>query len=430
MDILFLHPRFPAQFLHLAHGLADNPENRVIFLAQTRRVDIDCPLVRVVKVPFTRPPKDMKGADTALLANFYTAEIYASAMLNLAKEGFYPDLIYDHPGWGCGMYARDIFPNAARICYGEWFYTKSADYAFFNHGEPRPPAAFATNRQRNFYLLDALTDCDMVITPTLWQQSQFPVEFLYKFRVLFDGIDTDFFSPGPETDAKVQGLDLASLPEIVTYATRGMDPYRGFPVFFNSIPRLHELRPQAHVVIMANDEVTYGAPRRDGKTWGEVMREKVEYDPARVHFLHFDKYPAYRKLLRASSVHAYLSAPFVPSWSLLEAMSCGCLVIGSDTPPVREFIRHTENGFLTSFWDADSLASMIAHVLENRQMYGGIRRQARSLMEERYSLAKLYPQHLLAIKDAVLRKKLMLRAEQDMHTPPPDDNLFHGQPYA
>lgn len=223
------------------------------------------------------------------------------------------------------------------------------------------------------------------------------MEYLYKFRVLFDGVDTDFFAPagpaddreGESADAVVQGLDLASLPEIVTYATRGMEPYRGFPQFYKSIPKILANRPQAHVVIMANDEVRYGHGRKDGKGWGEAMREEVSCDPNRVHVLHFDAYPEYRKLLRASAVHVYLSAPFVLSWSLLEAMSCGCLVVGSDTPPVREVLRHAENGFLTSFWDSEGMADMIVHILENRGKYDAIRRNARSLIEERYSVRKM-----------------------------------------
>lgn len=400
MKILFLHTRYPAQFMQLTRFLASDANNEVVFLAQHRREDVNISNVRLIPVRSTDIPEDVKGSERALLSNFRTGEAFGAAMLKLAQEGFYPDVVYDHPGWGCGAYAQDIFPHAARVIFCEWFYTKGADYKFLGGGKPQPPAAFAANRQRNLCQLDALKDCDAAITPTFWQFSQYPVEFAHKFRIIHDGIDMDFFSPA-DSDNKaeaegsvVQGLDLAGLPEIVTYATRGLEPYRGFPQFFKSLPAI--LRGK----------------RSDGKTWGEAMREEVPVDRERVHFLNFGSYPDYRKLLRASSVHAYLTVPFVLSWSVLEAMSCGCLVVGSDTPPVREVIRHTENGFLTPFWNYHQLGEMVTHILANRDNYGAIRANARKTIEERYDLRKTFPQQLLTIQEAVLKKRLLFEVNR------------------
>lgn len=168
MRILFLHSRYPAQFLHLIRNLAASEQHEIVYLAQNRRMDLEIPNVRVVKVPTKEPAEGISHSEKSLLTNFYNGELFAHAMLELAKEGFYPDLVYDHPGWGCGSYVQDIFPAAARVCYCEWFYTKNADYRFFSKGKPRPPASFAANRQRNLCQLDALKDCDVAITPTFW----------------------------------------------------------------------------------------------------------------------------------------------------------------------------------------------------------------------------------------------------------------------
>lgn len=420
MRFLFLHSRYPAQFMNLLHYLAGSEQNEVVFICQFKRNDIDIPNVRVKQVSTKQLDEKIKASEKSLLRNYYNAEFFASEMINLQKEGFIPDVVFDHCGWGCGMYVQDIFPNTARICYCEWFYTKKADYQFFSNGKTLPPAAFSAHRQQNLCQLDALKDCDVAVSPTFWQASQYPTEFLYKFRIIHDGVDTDFFSPlihseAPDEvsgDYTIQGLDLAVLPEIVSYATRGMEPYRGFPQFFRSIPKILASRPQAHVVIMADDEVYYGTERPDGKSWGTVMQEEVDVDPQRVHFLHFDSYFEYRKLLRATSVHIYLTAPFVLSWSLLEALSCGCLVVASDTLPVREIIRHAENGFLTSFWDSEGMGNMITHILENRDKYSRIRQAARALVEERYSTAKTIPQLMLIMQEAAAKKRILLNALQ------------------
>lgn len=412
MKILFLHSRCPGQFMQLASMLSQNDDNEVVFIAQHQRQDINLPKVRIIKANKKNLDEVTHSSEKALLSQFHTGESFGATLLKLRQDGFYPDVVYDHPGWGCSAYVPDIFPQAARVSYFEWFYTKNADYEFFNQGKERPPASFASNRMRNLFQLDALRECDVAISPTSWQMHQYPLEYLYKFRVIHDGVDMDFFSPDPGSEKEdlpilIQGLDVSSMPEIVTYATRGMEPYRGFPQFFHSIPHILAARPQCHIVIMANDDVVYGAKRPDGKTWGEALREEVAFDPKRVHFLKFGSYPEYRNLLRLSSVHVYLTVPFVLSWSMLEAMSCGCLVVGSATPPVQEVITHTQNGFLTSFWDSLELAKTIIRVLDKKESLQEVRHNARKTIDERYNLKKMFAQQMLLIQQTILHKKLI-----------------------
>ena len=366
------------------------------------------PNVRHVAV---RPPhagKEGSESRRVLQEQNATAERFGNAMLALAKEGFVPDLVYDHPGWGAGLFVPDIFPDAARISYFEWFY-KNRTGAHLPSDSRQPPARFAPNRQRNLYQLDALSACDAAVTPTFWQSSQYPVEYMHKMHILHDGIDADYFFPlGTEAsdpeDTRIGELDLAAMPEIVTYATRGLEPLRGFPQFFKSVPRILAERPEAHVVIMADDTVHYGPPREDGKGWGQAMREEVSFDAERVHFLPFSSYEDYRKLLRASSVHVYLTAPFVLSWSLLEAMSCGCLVVASDTAPVREVVRHAENGILTDFRSEGDIAQWVVTALRKKAAYADLRAAARKTVMDRFDLKKLLYQHLHLIQDTIARK--------------------------
>lgn len=407
MNILFLHTNFPAQFSHLAQILASSDQNEVVFLSQYQRKDMYLPKVRHIRLPASPAPSTKNKAKEALLKNFHTGEIFANAMLRLQEEGFYPDIVYDHPGWGCGMYVPDIYPDAARICYCEWFYTKGADFAFFAPKKKRSAVAFATGRQNNLCQLDALRECDLAISPTHWQMSQYPGEFHNKFQVIHDGIDATFFSPASEKNADTFSFGNVSLPKgtpIVSYTGRGLEPYRGFPQFYNTLPKVLKRNPQCHILIMGEDRTCYSRARSDGKTWGQYMRETVAVDETRVHFLPFSSYETYRRLLQASTVHIYFTVPFVLSWSMLEAMSCGCLLIASDTEPVREVIQDQKNGLLTPFWDEQALAEKIIHCLEYPEQYASMRIAARETVLKHYNLKQLLPKQL-EILETVLKRK-------------------------
>ncbi len=407
MKFLFIHNNYPAQFVHIVREVA-RQGHEIIFLSAFIRKDLKIEKVQHIHVPLPSLPKFRSESDKVAQTTLRTGEGFGNAMLRLAQKGFKPDVVYAHPGWGASIYVPDIFPDAAYIIFCEWFYTKGEHYRFFSQ-TPQPPTRFASSRHRNLCQLDALRECDCAIAPTFWQQSQYPQEYLSKLHVIHDGIDTDFFSPKPNEkpeDSIVQGLDLSGFSEIVTYATRGLEPYRGFPQFFRSIPEVLTKRPDCHVVIMANDEVRYSSKRKDKKTWGEVMREEVDFDRNRVHFLQFGPYEEYRKLLRNSTVHVYLTVPFVLSWSLLEAMSCEGLVVSSSTSPVQEVIRHGKNGFLTPFHKSTELAKTISHVLEHKTEYKNVRVNARKTIREHYDLKKLLPVQIELLERTARQRKI------------------------
>jgi len=397
MNYLFIHHNYPAQFRHLAATLAARPGNSVFFLSENRNPGIEIPRVQLGLVPVSAPPKDQGQTryDAELILR--RSEAFGRAMLELLRRGFTPDVVYDHCGWGCGLYIPDILPKALRATYCEWY---------FNHRQPNdlsglPPGrrveAFAPERTRNHCQLDALASCDTAVIPTYWQQAQYPERFHPLLNVLHDGIDTDFFSPCEEPQFYLNVDPPFSLPpgtEIVSYVCRAFEPCRGFPQVMRSLPHLLRLRPDCHVVIMGEDHVSYDPPRKDGRTWKDVMRQEVDWDESRVHFVGYGIYPAYLRLLRAASLHIYLTRPYVLSWSLLEALSTGCLVLASDTEPVREVISHGENGLLTPFDDPVALAELAAEALENRERYAHLRQAARQTILARYDLRTLLRRHL------------------------------------
>ncbi|WP_339384028.1 glycosyltransferase [Fischerella sp. FACHB-380] len=259
---------------------------------------------------------------------------------------------------------------------------------------------------KNAPILIDLYSCDRGLSPTYWQSQQFPPEFHSKITVLHDGIDTNFFCPKPGVKLVIPriNLDISHAKEIVTYVARGMEPYRGFPQFIEAVALLQQRRPQCHVVIVGENRVAYGKPLRDGKTYKEVMLEKYDLDLSRVHFTGWLPYEEYLQVLQASSAHVYLTRPFVLSWSMLEALSTGCLVVGSRTAPVTEVIQDGVNGLLADFFSPQEICDRIQEALNHPDKMSAIRAKARETIQQRYDLSLLLPRHLQWIQQPKDRK--------------------------
>ena len=398
MNILFLHNNCPAQFHRLAVQLARDPNNNVYFLSRHQRADVKIPGVHHVSVATTNQATQTKEPEQLV-----SAERFAQAMIMLSKKGFSPDIVYAHAGFGCGYYAPDVFPKAIQISYFEWYYNNCADTQFFAKDKKPTLATVMQNRRRNIATLQALYDTKFGVCPTFWQYNQFPKEFFYKLHIIHDGVDTHFFAPveGEKPNLNLKQLSLPSDCEIVTYAARGLELYRGFPTFYKSLPYVLQERPKAHIVIIGDDRPVYGSLPSAGKTWKELLQSEIPLPAERVHFLPFQNYTNYRSILQSSDLHVYLTAPFVLSWSMLEAMSMGVTLVASNTEPVREVISNGVNGILTDFWDAENLGKTIVQTLKDNKDLSEMRTQARNTILQNYALSKILPKHIALIKTAM-----------------------------
>ncbi|MDZ8053151.1 MAG: glycosyltransferase family 4 protein [Aulosira sp. ZfuVER01] len=398
MRVLFLHSNFPAQYRHVALNLAQDPNNVVVFGTKNREVT----LPGIHKAIF-EPSRNPHPTTHHYVRPLENAVLHGQAVYKLTEQlkaqGFVPDVICGHSGWGPTLFVKDAFPNTPLICYFEWFYHAHGSDADFDPTEPLTIDDIARIRVKNAPILIDLYTCDRGLSPTNWQKSQFPPEFQSKISVLHDGVDTEFFQPKPNAQLVLPNLDLSGVDEIITYVARGMEPYRGFPQFIEAIAYVQERRPNCHVVIVGADRVCYGKPLPDGDTYKDLMLKKVSLDLSRVHFTGTLPYGQYLQVIQASSVHVYLTRPFVLSWSMIEAMSAGCLVLGSDTAPVTEIIQEGENGLLVDFFSPQKIADRIDEVLDHPTRMEQIRVNARKTVIERYALADLLPKHLQMIKD-------------------------------
>jgi len=396
--IIFIHPNFPAQFRHLAYYLGQNPKNQIYYITANPRPEWKIPGVE--KVIYNRPSPSISQK----IEDFINHGKAVAQVLIRLKKHFLPDLIYAHSGWGSSLFINDIYPDTPFLGYFEWYY--NADGADITFGGIQPSIQQAMNlRLKNFPILSDLIACTQGITPTRWQLNQFPRIFHSKLHQIHDGIDINFFKPG-QKDLTALHLDIPPDSPIVTYATRGMEPYRGFPQFMEAIPYILKENKKCHIIIAGEDRVCYGPPRNDGKTWKTFMLEKIKIDRARVHFVGALPYGKYLKLLQSSDVHVYLTRPFVLSWSILEAMSCGCVVVASDTEPIKEIIKEGVNGFLTDFFNPRQIAHKILSVLDYPSFVQSISQKARETIIQNYSLQKLLPKQLKIITKITQKTKI------------------------
>jgi len=398
MRILITHNNFPAQFRHIAEHLGRVPGNTIVFATKTPREEWTIP--GVTKAVFT--PVGQPSKTHPLAGGFDDAVRHGAGLLQLCmglkKQGFVPDVILGHSGWGQTLFLRDAYPDTPFIGYFEWYYAADSPETAFD-ARVRTEAEKAAIRLRNTAILHDLASCRAGVAPTAWQRSQFPSEFQPKIIQAHDGINTVYFSPAengllPIDQLDLPGTDLTGATELVTYCSRGLEPYRGFPQFYEALPAILDARPGCHVLIVGEDRVCYSPRLPEGQSYKSLMQEKVAVDESRVHFTGPLPYGWYKRVLQASSAHVYLTWPFVLSWSFLEAMSCGALVVGSDTEPVREVLRHGENGLLTDFRSPTRIARTVIEALTRQREMLPLRAGARRTILDRYCLSKCLPAHL------------------------------------
>lgn len=398
MNLLVIHQNFPAQYRHIALHLAREPGNTVVAVGRETAGKVAG--VRRLLYRFGDLPERSKHA---LVADFESRVTYGDAvrkaLLEARRRGFVPDVICAHPGWGEALFVKDVYPDVPRLDYCEFYYHgQGADVNF----DPRYPSSdhdLARIRAKNAALLLSLESCDHGVSPTHWQHSQFPEPLRSKIDVIHDGIDTRVVKPLP--DAKLtlpNGETVGRNDELVTYVARNLEPYRGFPNLVRAVKLILERRPNARVVIVGGDEVSYGRRLPEGRTYRQQMLEEVPLDPDRVHFLGRIPYADYLKVIQASTVHLYLTVPFVLSWSMLEAMAAGCVVVGSATPPVAEVIEDGRNGFLADFFSPEQFADRVDEVLDHPERMAAIRDAARRTVLDRYDLERCLPAHLALIQ--------------------------------
>ncbi len=389
MKVLFVHQNFPGQFLHLAPALAARGHE---CRALTDQVNNRQSPIQTWRYKHEVPKVD--AAATRLGRNYTTMSdrgvTVARAALQLRdKEGYVPDVIFGHSGWGETLFLKEVWPEAKLLVYAEFYYRgRGADVGFDAEFSQPSFDQVMIAQGRTAHLGQALTHADKGVAPTFWQASTYPGPLRPMIDVIFDGVNTEVMVPDPAASVTLpNGQKVNAGDEVLTFVNRNLEPYRGYHIFMRALPEVLKARPNAQVIIVGGNEVSYGAPPKEGK-WKDIFLDEVKdrLDLSRVHFMGKVPYPTFVSIMQVSRVHAYLTYPFVLSWSMMEAMSAGCLVVGAKVPPVEEVIRDGHNGRLVDFFDVPGWSRTLTESLAEPERYRGLRTQARKTVTERYDL--------------------------------------------
>ena len=397
MKFLFLHRNFPAQFKHMALALAKDKKNEVVFVTNNTETKS---FGGIKKYSYKLKRKVPNNCHRYL--RFYEESIIhgqsaAELLISLQQQGFKPDVIFGH-SWGSSLFVKEIFPDVPYIAHIEWYYNPENSDVDFG-GKVLDVDERASLKTKNSHILQDLVSCDWGVSPTQWQKSQVPEIFRDKIKVMHEGIDTDFCKPNDNVEFKVPNTDivLTRKDEVVTYATRGMEEYRGFPEFMKAASELLKQRPNLHILVGGEDRVCYGKHLKDD-TFKKKMLRELEFDESRLHFVGPLPYNEYVKLLQVSSAHVYLTYPFVLSWSFLEAMAAGCPIVASDTAPVTEVMQDKYSGLLVDFYDIDGIVAKVNELIDHKEKYQLLRENARDVIVKNYDLKMLLPKQIEFLK--------------------------------
>jgi glycosyltransferase involved in cell wall biosynthesis len=397
MKFLFVHQNFPGQHVHVVRYLQE-AGHTVVFITQRR--DYEIAGIRMLEY---LPAPILPGAHS------YVNDVDGGVMNGLAVarlceglkgEGFTPDIVVGHTGWGELLFVKDIWPSVPLLGYFEFFYRSSGSDLNFDPEFPSTLDDSMRVRVRNATNMLSLNAADWGYTPTKWQRDQYPPEYRDRISVIHEGVNTERVHPDSTARLWLRGASLSREDQVVTYSARNLEPYRGFHVLMRTLPLVMEACPKAQIVIVGGDGISYGRLPGDGTGWRQHMLAELggRLDLSRIHFVGWLPYAQYLAILQVSSAHVYLTYPFVLSWGLLEAMAAECLVIASRTPPVEEVIDGTTNGLLFDFFDTDGLAQQICSALRNPASTTAMRRQARRYVVDQFDMKTItLPAHLALI---------------------------------
>jgi glycosyltransferase involved in cell wall biosynthesis len=414
MHVLYVHQNFPAQFGHIAYHLVQKLGWKCSYLSETPGGNVG----GIEKIQY-------KVQGGATRQNHFCSRTFENTVWHCdgvyhalkKRPDFRPDLIVGHSGFGSTLFLRELYPDVPIINFFEYYYLphdEQSDMDFRRDlGWATPAMKYLRSYCRNAMILLDLQNCQVGYTPTQFQWSKFPREYRDKLRVIFDGVDRSVYHGfneelrppvGQRGDRTVCGIEVPGDYRIISYCSRGFESMRGFDIFFRAAKFITQRFEKVKVVIVGTDRIAYGGDEqylngyKSFKEWTIAREQPV--DMTNIHFVGRQDPRELARLMAMSDLHIYLTVPFVLSWSMMDALSCGAVVLGSDTAPVREMIRDGENGLLADFFSPEDFADKAIRVLQNPDEYRPLGRAAEAMISEHYSLDALLPRMLDLYEEA------------------------------
>jgi glycosyltransferase involved in cell wall biosynthesis len=413
MHVMYVHQNFPAQFGHIAAHLARTLKWRCTFVSQAPAGNSD----GIERIQYTL-------AGGATRSNHFCSRTFENTVWHC--DGVYralrnrpeirPDLIVGHSGFGSTLFLRELYPDVPVINFFEYYYIPhdpDSDMDFRRDlGWEIPEIKYLRSRCRNAMILLDLQNCQVGYTPTNFQRSKFPKEYQPKLRTIFDGVDRKVYHGHDEAlrpplahrqPRRLAGVDIPPNTRVVTYVSRGFESMRGFDIFMRAAKLIYQQFPDVVFLVIGTDRIAYGGDESytGGKSFKDWVLAQDNYDLEKIRFVGRVNPLDLARILASTDLHIYLTVPFVLSWSMMDAMSCGAVVLGSATSPVKEMIRDGENGLLADFFKPEQFAEKAVQVLRNPDEFRPLGRAAEKMIIEQYSLEAVLPKMLALYQEAL-----------------------------
>ena len=399
MHVLFVHKNFPAQFGHIARHLVQHHGYQCSFVCELPPGTFDGIERLQYKIDGGATKDTHYCSRTFENATWHAHSIYETMK---ARPDIVPDLIVGHSGFGSTLFLADLY-ECPIVNYFEYYYHSKDSDLDFRTEFPSKELDRLRSRTRNAMILLDLQTCRAAYAPTCWQASLLPEQYQPKLEAIFDGIDTSIWHRRADLPRRIGDREIPADTRIVTYVSRGFESMRGFDIFMKVAKRICDARDDVIFVCVGTDRVCYGGDlnRIEEQSFREHVLAQDDYDQSR--FLFTGRVPPLElvEILSLSDLHIYLTVPFVLSWSMMNALACGCTVLASDTAPVQEMIRHGENGLLAGFFDVDRFSELALEVLADPEAFRHLGRAGAEMIERDYSLDVSLPRMLDLYERAV-----------------------------
>ncbi|MEM6340069.1 MAG: glycosyltransferase family 4 protein [Pseudomonadota bacterium] len=410
MKFLFVHQNMPGQYRELIQWLAAQGGHQIVFLTQRQQPPTFDGVMHVIYKSHNTAKEDAYGLSKTWENAAGSGFGAAMAVRQLRDDGFVPDIIIGHVGWGELTFLKEVLPDVPIIGFFEYYYSTKGGPVGFDPESPVSGHAPFIMHAHNTVPLVNIETVDLGHSPMLWQRDRFPKRFHEKIYVCHDGIRTDKLGPNPDAQISLGRIDhpLTRNDEIVTYMARNMETTRGFHQFMRAVPHIQRQRPEARILVVGGNDTSYGGKNKHpGGLRGQMEKEVghlINWD--RLHFLGQVPYVEYQKIIQISRCHIYLTMPFVLSWSLLESMSMEATIVASDVPPVREAVTDGETGLLVDFFQPEQIAERVCDVLAAPEDFGHLGKAARAHVVQNYDFLNVcLPEHLRRINGLVPAEK-------------------------
>jgi glycosyltransferase involved in cell wall biosynthesis len=378
MQVLLVHQNFPGQFRHLARALVSAGHDVVAIGCRDDQPTLAglryCRIAADVDRDLRRP-----GIEARCQAQLAQGRRVAQQLQGLAARGWRPDVVVGHPFWGDLLFLDDVYAAVPLLALME------LDLARLPARQGQAPGAELGLMQ--WTTLQAAHRMAAGISATAFQRHSFPPWLQTRIAVIHEGVDLQRCIPASAGPLELpNGVRLLPGQPLISFASRHLEPLRGFATLLRALPAVLAQQSAVQVVIVGDEANGYGRPAPAGSSWKrELLAELGEsLDRRRVHFTGLLPYNQLLQLFQLSWAHVYLTEPYVLSWSLLEAMACGALVVGSRTAPVQEVIEHGHQGLLVDLHDPEELAATLLEVLQRQSALGALRLAARRRVAERF----------------------------------------------